>query len=54
LLIAVLLGLSLGAGCGKDDLNKDLKPVDPNVAPPGQGAFQTGADDKAGPGFIKK
>jgi hypothetical protein len=40
----VLAGLALVLGCGKEDLNKDLKPISPNAQPPGQGAFKPGGD----------
>jgi hypothetical protein len=29
-----IVALGLVMGCGKADLNKDLKPIDPNTPPP--------------------
>jgi hypothetical protein len=48
--LAVVLLLVAGAGCGgKPDLNKDLKPIDPNTPRPvAAGASQSGGQPAAG------
>lgn len=47
--VRLLLGvifLAAAVGCGKGDLNKDLKPVDPNAPRPKVGAEKGTTGDK--------
>jgi len=44
-LIAVL-ALAVTLGCGKSDLNKDLKPIDPNTPPPKPGNMGPGGTEQ--------
>jgi hypothetical protein len=54
--LLALFALALALGCGKGDLNKDLKPVDPNMPRPeaakggaAPGAASQGPADEAPP-----
>lgn len=42
-ILSLALCLPIALGCGKEDLNKDLKPTPPGTPPPGQaGTFKAG------------
>ena len=45
-LAALLAALAVGLGCGKEDPNKNLKPIDPNTPPPQIGTETPGGEKK--------
>lgn len=47
---AILAALVISFGCGKDDPNKNLKPVDPNAKPPEMGTENPDGGKKKGEG----
>lgn len=47
---ALAVAFVAAVGCNKKDLNKDLKPVDPNAPPPKMVKESQGGGKKAGTG----